>query len=256
MTKEQEFHYADFTEENYHKLLQIALKGYTFVSYPECAKPGRNILWRHDVDHSIHRALRLAQIEHSLGVQSTFFIYTHSAFYNLFELEVAEKVKEIIKLGHHIGLHADHGFYVNHYGSTIDVEQCSIREKQMIEDLFACEVAAVSFHQPSYRDAEGITGDYYAGMVNAYSESIFARYSYCSDSNGYWRFRRLEEVLQDESIPALQVLTHPSWWAPSVLSPAARIKRTIDGRAQASWQLYCQELDDCGRENIGKEDVE
>jgi hypothetical protein len=35
---------------------------------------------------------------------------------------------------------------------------------------------------------------------------------YCSDSNGYWRVRRLEDVLREAKDERLQVLTHAEWW--------------------------------------------
>ena len=51
-----------------------------------------HILWRHDVDFSIHRASSLAKIENELGVKATYFLKLHSEFYNLFEKSIFEKV--------------------------------------------------------------------------------------------------------------------------------------------------------------------
>ena len=44
----------------------------------------RQIIWRHDIDMSVHRAYSLAKLERGLGVKSTFFILPHSEFYNFF----------------------------------------------------------------------------------------------------------------------------------------------------------------------------
>lgn len=255
MTKEQDYLYSDFTEENYERLLTIAINNYNLILYPDHASPGRNLLWRHDVDYSIHRALALAHIEHALGIKSTYFIYAHSPIYNVLELDATKKVKEIAALGHSLGLHADNGFYAGLFGEDADMVHYIEAEKKQLESLFDTKLEAVSFHQPGYRNMQGIKEDYYAGMINVYSTTIFDRYEYCSDSNGFWRFRRLEDVLQDESIQALQVLTHPSWWVPAPLSPAARIKRAIDGRASDNWALYCRELEECSRQNVGMEDL-
>ena len=255
MTKEQEFHYADFTEENYARLLNIAKENFDFILYPDFSKPGRNILWRHDVDYSIQRALALARIEHSLGIRSTYFIYTHCPIYNVLELDATKMVKEIAAMGHSLGLHADNGFYAGLFGDEAEIIHHIELERNHLESVFGHKLEAISFHQPGYRNMQHIKDDLYAGMINVYSRSIFDRYRYCSDSNGYWRFQRLEDVLRDESIQALQVLTHPGWWVPTPLSPAARIKRAIDGRANDNWALYCRELAECDRLNIGLEDI-
>ncbi len=257
MTLAQQHHYADFTEENYRRLLALAQRRYIFISYPQHAQPGRNILWRHDVDYSIHRALALARIEHEAGVKATYFIYPHCSFYNLFEWEVASRVREIIALGHDIGLHADHGFLADYFSDDEQREAFLRREKAFMEELFGQKLVAVSFHQPELRNKLGETDATYSGMINTYSAEIFSRYSYCSDSNGHWRYRRLEEVLLDERIENLQILTHPAWWTPEVLAPAKRIMRCLDGREKAAWALYCGELEMAGRasENYGVEEL-
>ena len=55
------------------------------------------------------------------------------------------------------------------------------------------------------------------------------RYDYVSDSNGYWRFRRLDAVLADADVERLHVLTHPEWWPPEPMSPRARLERSARG---------------------------
>jgi len=74
---------------------------------------------------------------------------------------------------------------------------------------------------------------------------------HCSDSNGYWRFKRLEDVLMDRSIDKLQVLTHPVWWQDEVSSPRARVHRSIDQRASNLKDRYHDRLAKFDRLNIG-----
>ena len=69
-------------------------------------------------------------------------------------------------------------------------------------------------------DAESI-----AGLTNAYGESLRERYAYVSDSNGYWRHRRLPDVLEAAGEERLHVLTHPEWWQKEPMSPRERIER-------------------------------
>ena len=76
---------SDFTTESYAELLILAQENYTFTSYDQINTDNKFILWRHDVDFSLNRSLKLAQIEHEAGVRSTFFLNPHSDFYNLLE---------------------------------------------------------------------------------------------------------------------------------------------------------------------------
>ncbi|MBT5716894.1 MAG: hypothetical protein HOI70_08280, partial [Opitutae bacterium] len=60
---------------------------------------------------------------------------------------------------------------------------------------------------------------------------------YVSDSNGYWRYRRLWDVLQKSQDSCLQVLTHPVWWQEKPMPPRQRIFRSVYGRAKATIKL-------------------
>jgi hypothetical protein len=93
----------------------------------------------------------------------------------------------------------------------------------------------------------------YAGMVNVYAEYFQREVSYISDSNGYWRHRRLRDVLESGTEPRLQVLTHDAWWQESPMSPAARVQRSIRGRADRTWERYRALLEGAGRINVGDE---
>src|SRR4051794_14022454 len=96
----------DFTEGAYLSLIHEARLGYSFEPFgTTCVHP--HVLWRHDVDASVHRALVLARIEAELGVRSTYFFALRSEFYNLLESGVTRRAREILELGHWLGLHFD-----------------------------------------------------------------------------------------------------------------------------------------------------
>ncbi len=249
MTPAEKHRYADFTEENYRKLIKLAKERFQFVGYAEHETQGDTVLWRHDVDYSLHRARALARIEHEEGVKSTFFIYPHCYFYNLFDIEVLKCATEILSLGHDIGLHADFGFICDCFTDKKAREEFFMQEKALMENALGCSLSAISFHQPELRNVLDLNDSHYVGMINTYSKDISQRYEYCSDSNGHWRYRRLDEVLKDTSISNLHVLTHPAWWTPEALSPAARIMRCIQGQKEATWRRYCEELKASKREN-------
>lgn len=241
--------YADFTEERYRELLRLARASYRFISFPDAlgAAPG-SLLWRHDVDLSVHRALALARIEADEGVHATYFLYLHSPFYNALEDDVATRVLEIVALGHDVGLHFDPSFHAKRGKPPEDGLRA---ERTLLEDVFGYPVLAFSLHNP---DVAGWTDDRdeIAGMVNAYGATLREQFGYCSDSNGYWRFRRLFDVVTECSDERLHVLTHPEWWVPEPMSPRERVSRAIDGRAAYQHERYDRVLAEMRRENVGR----
>lgn len=248
MSDELTYRFADFTRDNYRRLLQLAKQGYPFRLFTDYHDADRFIIWRHDVDHSMHAARHLARIEAEQGVQATYFLQLHSDFYNLLEREIADIVKEIIAAGHHIGLHFDAAYHG--VDRIDDLVPWLERERDILEAFFGTRVVAFSFHQAKPLDVP-LRGDRYAGMVYVHSPFFQSEVDYCSDSNGYWRFRRLEDVLRAAERPRLQVLTHPEWWQAEPMSPWDRIRRCVHGRAERALARYDELLRSFGRTNIG-----
>lgn len=231
------FFIEDFTEENYEKLINNAQEKFTFCFFDEVPPSRPHVLWRHDVDFSIHRGLRLAEIEAKCNVKATYFLWLHSPTYNVMERDCYNKVRGIIELGHQIGLHFDQKFY-----TTQNLDQIYAKiayEKNILENLFNVPIKAMSFHEPDFKDNKlNIKQDKIVDMVNAYGLNVFDNYKYVSDSDGYWRFDRLFDVIARDDLHKLQVLTHPEWWVPEPIAPRKRIQRCIDGRAAACARNY------------------
>lgn len=250
------YYFEDFTETNYKTILQRLLhKGYEFIKFDyEKIKwgGGKTVLWRHDVDYSLNRAYQLADIEERLGITATYFIHMQSNFYNIFEPSQYEIIEQIISRGHAIGLHFDHGFYTQsrQMSNCDEIEKHAGIEKEMMEKYFGIEIKTISFHNPEASHVLELGQDYYAGMMNAYSQTIFEHCKYCSDSNGYWRYDRLQDVIES-NYEKLHILTHPEWWVPYEMSPYERVKRCVDGRRDSNLKTYCDMLDHCGRDNVG-----
>lgn len=220
----------DFTTENYSKLVRLAKKRFKFCFYSNFKSHGRFILWRHDVDFSPHRAMRLAKLEQEEGVIATYFIHLQSQFYNIFEPEVTRLIRNIISCGHALGLHFD--IADRNISSIEHIEKELKADCSILEHLFEVKIQTFSFHNPTLLSFP-VPGDFEIGnMVNAYSDYFKTSVRYCSDSNGYWRFERLEDVILAPSELPLQVLTHPGWWLDDAMMPRQRIQRCIDGRAQ------------------------
>ena len=244
---------GDFTISRYRDLLDVARRTYAFVKYESALEIKKGIFWRHDVDCSLNRALRLAVIESEVGVEATYFINPHSEFYNLLERNQADIIFRILELGHSIGLHFDAEFYnvveESILGELID------REAGWLESWFGVRPVAFSFHNPT-EFLLGCDADSYGGLINCYSLFFRNEVGYCSDSNGYWRFRPLIDVLTEAREERLQVLTHPEWWQEEEMAPRERIVRCVQGRAKAVLRRYDEGLAKSGRRNIGLPDDE
>ncbi len=250
----KQYYFDDFTEENYKRLIEKLTTNYKIIefSYEDILKKDKVVLLRHDVDASLNRAYRLAQIEYGGGVKTTYFIHLHNMFYSILEQNQFMMIKNIIRMGHKIGLHFDFDFYkqTRDIGSGYALEEYAKQERKMLESLFEVSIDVVSFHNPEAAGVLNLQNEYYAGMVNAYSRVISECFKYCSDSNGYWRFERLEDVI-DYGYDKLHILLHPEWWTPDLMSPYDRIRRCVIGRTDNILKSYDRLISSSGRENVG-----
>lgn len=239
----------DFTESHYREILQL-VKDTNRASVSYCSIPwgGKYLLWRHDIDISINRSVRLAEINAEHSVHSTFFVNIHSNFYNTFELAQARMLREIISMGHDIGVHFDGAFF-GEIGQD-EVASAIAKEANLLAELTGKPPVAVSFHNPTRRMLT-IDSPRLGGLVNAYSQKLMTDAKYCSDSNGYWRHDRLADIVADSTVERLQVLTHPDWWMNSPMAPRNRVHRAAYGRAVATMADYDRTLADFGRRNMG-----
>jgi hypothetical protein len=243
----ERFYFADFTLDNYRRLLKLAREKYNFRSYQDFSPDERFLIWRHDVDFSPQAAREMAGIEAAEGLKTTYFVLLHSEFYNLLEKVESNCVHEILRMGHYLGLHFDcHYYEINH---EEELKALLLREKRILEETFGASIRTFSFHNPTPAILNYNRGQY-AGLTNTYSEYFRNQVGYCSDSNGCWQFRRLEDVLREGKDERLQVLTHPEMWPEAVMSPRQRIYRCLDERAARAKEYYDQMLLEAQRENI------
>lgn len=237
----------DFTESKYKKVLLEAKNHYRFIKFREALKTEHPaILWRHDIDFSIHRALALAKIERDLEISSTYFIHLHNSFYNALENIIMRMIREIISLGHSIGLHFDPTTFSDVGNWTEKIAW----EKAILENYFDVEIEAVSWHNPEFCGWLSVNEHQICGMVNAYSSQIREKFTYFSDSNGYWRFEPVPSVIKSQKYERIQVLIHPCWWTEELIPPRKRILRCAEGRSQNNIRDYDRFIQESGRLNI------
>ena len=94
---------SDFSLDNYRNLITALLsEGYNFVTFNEYCRGVDDdyfVVLRHDVDKLPQNALRMARIEHDLGVKSTYYFRKINGSFE------SQFIREIAALGHEIGYH-------------------------------------------------------------------------------------------------------------------------------------------------------
>lgn len=237
-----------FIESAYLGLLgKLKSACYRFADYGE-APAGRHVIWRHDVAFSMHRAARLAEIEKARGVRATYFVNPRSAFYNLLEADVAAKTSVIKDCGHEIGLHFDAPAPADGTWTQTALETALTKEKALLEAIIERPVRCVSWRNLDQSTLQAFDDDQIAGLQNGDSARLRRDYVHCSDTNGYWRFAPMAEVIA-AGHERLHLLTDPVWWTDAPMAPSARIHRAIFGRALAVRRAYDALAARSGRQN-------
>lgn len=231
MTNKEKYKFEDFTLTNYRSLIQLSkTKGFEFILHRDGFVNNRkDIIWRHDVEFEPDIALKMAQIEAEERVKATYFFQLHSPYYNLFDNHYTKIFHQIREFGHHVGLHFD-CYYWRIY-SEDQLEENITVDRMYMEKALGVEVDTFSFHNTT-PFTQSCLKYKYAGLINVYSSYFKEHYSYCGDSLGYWRFDRLEDVLNDDKIRHLQVLTHDANWSEDVLSPRKRFAKAMHDHAE------------------------
>lgn len=237
----------NFTVNAYIELLEQVKNKFKTILYADCFVTDSFILWRHDVDFSLNHALALARIEHQLGISATYFINIHSDFYNALAPDETEIIQTIKELGHDIGIHLDANYH--DVKDTAALERALEVEILIFEKMFNSVPRAFSFHNPK---ATHLVYDkrYYAGLINCYSAYFKQDVDYVSDSNGYWRFKSIQDCLGNNEVKKLQVLTHPGWWQECVSYPRERVCNIVFRRAADTVRKYDRQLELDNRENL------
>jgi hypothetical protein len=85
--------------------------GYTFYTCADYAatQPREELVavLRHDVDIVPERAPAMATIESELGIRGTYFFRVHANEYNAFSHENLAIMRDLLGMGHEVGLHAE-----------------------------------------------------------------------------------------------------------------------------------------------------
>jgi len=213
-------------------LLRVESEGFDFGRYSHETSPGTALL-RHDVDLSPQHALRMAEIEHDLGIRATYFFLLTSPMYNVLHQDMREILEVIQELGHDIGLH----FSTHQYWPPTRIPEDSIVAERVSEeaDILSTVVdpiETVSFHIPPER----VLRREFSEFPSTYEPQFFSEIGHYADSNQRWR----DGVPPVERFPErIQILTHPGLWGTEDRPFDERVRRAIDemGRRTAEYAI-------------------
>lgn len=163
---------------------------------------------RHDVDFSVRLAVEMARVEHQLGVRSAYYILL-SGPHNVLHPASVDAIKELVSLGHDIGLHYD----LKNYPSD-EKEQVYRLEKELelLSYLAGVPVETIVMHEP-FRGEEDIFLHNNKGLINPAKYQNDHGVLYVSDSCRAWRDTTLMDFVQGKTQEKiLQLNTHPESW--------------------------------------------
>lgn len=211
---------CSWTYEHYCSCLEMAKEqGYAISSIQEAERFTDKqplIILRHDIDRSIPKALNMARTENALGIRATYFVRVHASSYNIFEYNAYMALKEILSLGHEIGLHFEAVDFTHITGE--DPLDIFLREKQVLETVLNIPVVTAAAHgehspagtQHNRSFFDNISKETVGIRHNAYEKVFFGDMKYISDSFGFWREGCMCNHIG--RYPRMQILVHPCWW--------------------------------------------
>lgn len=199
----------EFSLKSYENLIKSILgNNFKIKSFKDYYKYKRVFIMRHDIDFCTNSALKIAKLENMLDVKATYFFLVNTSFYNIYSQEHYMNIKEILNLGHQIGLHFD----ISHYKECEFEKNCK-REAKAFESLFGIKNHIISFHRPLKKLLNN--NKKMAGYEHTYMPKYMNDMIYCSDSQGAWLYDTPERIIKRNlNKPELkvQLLTHPIWW--------------------------------------------
>jgi hypothetical protein len=177
-----------FTYDEYENMLKCLKEDYEFISFSKAKfsreKLERKVLMRHDIDQSLEKTQRIAEIEANLGISSTYFILLRSPFYNIFSCDQEKLMRNLIDKNHFIGLHFDYSGYS--FKSVSQISHQILLEAEIMQKYFNIKVDAISFHRPF--DINYLKKLEFSIYPHAYESIFVEQFKYFADSRGLWRF--------------------------------------------------------------------
>jgi len=173
---------------------------------------------RHDVEFSVERAFQLAKLEAENDFCSYYFFQLRNNAYNLLSQKRINILKEIVEMGHKVGLH----FHMCDLTDIKMIETQIIKEMQILSEISDLKVDSFSIHRPS--SAVLAANIQLPGIINTYEDAFFSftenvevnppEILYIADSKHRWNYGLKPDESTLINNKKIQILIHPYLWTP------------------------------------------
>ncbi len=171
---------------------------------------------RHDIEFSIDRALKIAEIEKSLGISSTYTVQLRNNTYNALSQKNIDIIRKINNMGHKIGLHQNPPMM-----NDEKLIKYILKDIETLEHYYGFEVDRYAFHRCGSNPEILKRYVEIPNKINCYDKKFFhyfkgdtpkkLRVYYLADSNHKWKYGYPIE-LNFNKVNKIQLLTHPYSW--------------------------------------------
>lgn len=247
-----DLNYPDFTLTNYRKLIEHLNSRWQVArvcdAFANSFKPDTLIL-RHDIDQSLSLALPMAEVELSMGIQSTYFVALH-LYYNPHLPVHAKAIQTIANMGHEIGFHYDGNLYPGDDGSFEESLALLDRHVQILQEICGSPVISIARHNPSLTTQR----DPFQGCMkyhNAYDERLLRDTVYISDSCGAWRADGLRKCWHEPRLKRIYLLIHPEHWGETTDVDRMAHFESLRARVLAQYEKFFEEVRSIWRNHSG-----
>lgn len=224
---------CNLTYDHFKECINLGKElGFSFFSFQEFLdkKPkDKFIIMRHDIDLSLKLAVKLAELENSLGLKSTYFVRITGVF-NPFYRENLESIRKISAFGHEIGIHYD-SFYMD----ESDFKTFFLGQKKSLEIVTKEKIHGASIHKiKEVNNPDEITKLNFVESklseldleYDAYSDIFIKDIKFISDSAFKWREGCMCKHIKKKT--KLCILTHPISWSSDTTSIVSKIEQLMN----------------------------
>ncbi len=164
---------------------------------------------RHDIHESLIKSLDLAKIEKEYSIRGSFMINVLSPHFNLKQKDNLSIIKQILNLGHEIGLYIHYtSSFVSSQNKITPNENEIISQYRYLESLTKRQVSCVSFS----KEFSNIPEDsfFICKKVSASSKTLMQEA--LSDSRDIKEHKKILAKINNPQKKVLQLLIHPEFW--------------------------------------------
>lgn len=237
---------SKFTYTAYKNLIEkFKEEDYSFIGYKGASREILDeksvVIFRHDIDLCLEKALEMAKIESQANIQATYFFMLTTDHYNVFSKVSTDIINEIIGLKHDVGIHFDLAAY-GPAESIARIWELILKEVEIFETWFDETVDVVSFHRPApfMYDENSV---FEIPILHTYLPVFFSQMRYVADSRGVWRFGTPLEQDEFRMRKPIQVLTHPIWWGDEVMNSQQKLENNLDFKKHFLSSSYRKNFD-------------